>query len=562
MRKRGYWVLLVLLVILVQLLCSCTSKMVYRERDKQTEEQQETLPKQDGEWVFGSSPLAFSFYVNYDWYAPKGYGMTQATKWLKEKMKLSVTEIGSNGNAAQKFGTMVVSGDLPDLIQMDMDDKFDSLIRMGKLVPLDDFINNPAYPNFKRLADSRILEMARRNGKIYGLPNWFGQKMEKPSNNKGWIVNRKIYKALGSPKLETFEDLYSYLRSVKDRYPDVIPLDTANTNGGVVQVQNFLYAGAGENRTIFNAKSDGTFAYPDYDKKEFRSIFKDPAFIESYLWTSRYFREKLLTQDTFTQKLEQFKEKLISGKIAVAAVYDVTRHGEEANNILKAKDPEAGYDYIPYIHGKGVDPGRIVAEIWGEIGWWNVNCITTSAREPEKIFAFLDWAMSDDGIRFLCYGPRGIFWDESDAEGAPVPNERFKKTASDERAALKLGEWTPQGSWRMSEITAARNNQDPGLESWGTKAGLFYGKWIRYTDGNELDGTGSFPPNSDEEDIWRNIKQINNQYAAKVTFAENDDAALKQLEAWEKAVMDAGYDKLLKYRTRIWKENVKKLEKK
>ncbi|MBU3113410.1 extracellular solute-binding protein [Clostridium lacusfryxellense] len=511
----------------------------------------------DSSWTFGSSPLEFSFYVNYDWYAPKGYGSTQQTKWLIDKEKLTVNEISSNGNAAQKFGAMVAGNELPDVIQMDGGAQFESLARSGKLVALDDYVNNPKYPSYKKLVDANASNLMKVDGKTYGISNWFGNKKATRTNNKGWVVNRKIYKDLGSPKLDTFEDLYSYLKLVKAKYPDVVPLDSANTNGGVVQVQNMLYVGEGENNQINFSKSDSNlgFAVADLNKKQYTSIFEDTGFKDSYMWTNKFFREKLMTQDLFTQKSEQFKEKLNNGKIAVAGFYDVSTIGDQANKILQAKDPEAGYDFIPYIHKDGVDVNKLTVDTGGAVGW-NFNCITTKAKEPEKIFAAFDWMLSDDGIRMLTYGPKGELWDTLDAKGAPIANDKFKNMKTDELNALKLGDFVPEGSWRIMEMETARELQAPDTIPWARKADLFYGKWNKFT-GDELYNVGNYKQNSEEDAAYIAIKDLNTQYCAKVVFAKTDVEFNKIMDDWKAAVTKAGYDKLLTVRNAQWAANLK-----
>ena len=552
MKKRKLLTVLMASVMVLSIgLTGCKVKDDAKQPD--TTKAPETQEPAKTEWKLGDTPLEFEFYVNYDWYAPKGYGTTQQTKWIQEATKVTVKEVGSNGNAEQKFGTMVAGDDLPDVIQMDYGAKWESLINSGKLIALDDFINNPKYPNVKKLVSEQAQILIKRNGKTYGIPNWFGNKDEVFGNNKGWIVNRKIYNELGSPKLETFDDLYAYLKQVKEKYPDIVPLDTSNTNGGVVQVQNMLYVGAAENHWIDWGKSDGTFAIPDFNKKEFTSVFADPALKESYLWTSKFFRDKLLTQDAFTQKREQFQEKLNNGKIAVAGFYDVSSMGDQANSILK----DAGYDFVPFFHKEGVNPNNIVVEGRGDIGW-NINCITTDAKEPEKIFAFFDWMLSDDGVRTMFYGLKGELWNELDANGAPIPNDKYKSMSDEERAVFKLGDWVPQGGWRVGYIQAAREAQEPDKMTWARKADLFYGKYV-INIGNELDGTGNFAPNSEEENIWKNIRQINEQYVSKITFAKSDDQVNSLMAEWEKAVNGAGYDKILQFRNKAWKETLTKL---
>lgn len=76
----------------------------------------------------------------------------------------------------------------------------------------------------------------------------------------------------------------------------------------------------------------------------------------------------------------------------------MTGIGRTANNILQAKDPESGYDYIPYLYEDGVDPATVAPLAAGKLGW-NQTVITTSAKEPERIFQFFDWFAGEEGQR-------------------------------------------------------------------------------------------------------------------------------------------------------------------
>lgn len=511
-----------------------------------------TAPAEE-EWVLGRDPLEFSFYVNYDWYSPKGFGSTEATKWLQEYMNVTVTEISSNGQANQKFGTMVSTGELPDVIQLDKGAQYQSLVEANYLVAIDDFMNDAKTPNYKAAVDPQALAMGSRiNDKNYGILNWFGNP-NNPSvgGNKGFIVNKKIYKELGSPSLETFGDLYAYLKLVKETYTDVVPLDTSNTNGGTVQVQNFLYVGAAENHFHDWGKSDGNFSIANFDTKEFTSIFEDAAFKLSYQETNKYFREGLLTQDAFTQSTEQFKEKLNNGKIAVAGIYDAPRHGDDANQLL---GDENGYMVIPYPHAEGVNPDNIVVEGQGDTGW-NINCITTTAEHPERIYAFFDWLCSEEGTIFMQFGPQGELWDELNEEGSPIANEKFKAMSEEEKSALKIGDFNPQGSWIYEVVMNKRAMQDPAKVTFNTSASAFFGSYVEII-GNELENTGNYPAESDESTIWTNIKTLNEEYVAKLVYAKSDAEFDTIFTEWKQRVADAGYQKLLDFRNAVWKSNL------
>jgi putative aldouronate transport system substrate-binding protein len=508
----------------------------------------------------GLEPVNFSFYVNYDWYSPKGLetDAKPLNTYLRDELKVNIEEISSNGNAAQKFGTMIASNDLPDVIQMDRDANFDKLVSEGRLVALDDFINNPKYPHLKELMDDQTLNLLRSSdGKLYGIPNWFGDST-KIKSNAGWIINKKIYKELGSPKLETFDDLYAYLKMVKEKFPDVVPLDTANTDDGTIQVQNFIYGGMGENRIVDFAKSAAYFAYGDFEKMELTSIFEDPAYLDSYKWTSKLFREKLLSQDTFSQKREQFEEKLGTGKIAVAAVYDAVGAADKANQKLQAADPEAGYDFIAPIVQQGVDVGKVSPTSYGLLGW-NFNAITTNAENPEAIYAFFDWLLSKEGTAASQYGPPGLYYD-LDENGLPVFNDKFKNATSEQKDTDGIGTFyfNLEGSPRWDQMEDGIKARDGGESSWNDQANLFYGQYSR-VNGDQFNNVLNIAKGSPEDLAKQQIKQIMEKATSKMVFAKSDEEVAQIAQDAQKQVDAAGYGKVLAAMNKVWKANVERM---
>ncbi len=164
-----------------------------------------------------------------------------ATKSIKENKKVNVVPISSGGNAEQKMNTMIVANDLPDVIWLDRGPDVDKLREAGMLVPFDDYLDK--YPNLKEWAGESTLNMLRaEDGKLYQFPNWYTSQ---PNGNTGYVVNEKIYKELGEPKLETTDDLYSYLQQVKEKYPNVIPFEPGQGDG-----LDVLYSAFGEEHPI------------------------------------------------------------------------------------------------------------------------------------------------------------------------------------------------------------------------------------------------------------------------------------------------------------------------
>lgn len=507
----------------------------------------------EDEWVFGEDPLEISFYVNYDWYSTVGYGSTQATQWMQEELNVTVTEISSNGDAATKYATMVASDTLPDVVQMDRGSDFTTLAQNGSLVAIDDYMaDTETYPYYSTTVDMDAVAMgATVDGSVYGMLNWYTSEDGINTSNKGWLLNTTIYEELGSPSLETIDEMYAYLQLVSETYDDVVPLDTANTSAGVVQVQNMIYAGMGEGRAIEFGKTDGLFSFVDFDAGVITSIFDDEAFKASYEWTNTFFQEKLLTQDTFTQTIDQFTEKLNTGSIAVAAIHDAPSRGETANEVL-------GYDcytYIDFPVAEGVDLDGVVTEYKGTIGW-NINVITSNCEYPERVYAFLDYCNSTDFGILSTYGPEGELWDELDENGAPIMNETYNLLSSEELSSYSLGAFKPQGSWTYNVLTAAVAAQDPDSVTINSLMSNYLGSNYVEVIGDELAGINSYPADSDESIIWTNIKLKSEEYVALLLFADSEEEFEEIFEEWEAAVESLGYQQLLDYQNVAWNANL------
>lgn len=535
-RKNNFISMLAISLSLVIFISGCTGK----------EKENSTPVNESSEFVFGETPVEFSFYGNYDWFTMQPWGEDPASKWIKENKKVNVTAVPAQGASVQKFNTMVASKDLPDVIFMDRGPLVEKLRQAGKLVPLDDYLDK--YPNLKKYAGEETLNMLRsEDGKLYQFPNWYTST---PMGNGGYMINKTIHKELGSPKLETFDDLYSYLKLVKEKFPDVIPFDIGYGTQGI----SILYSGFGE---------DHTAAYTSYgfvpSGNELKSLFTNEAFKETITFASKLFREKLITQDALTQTRDQVIEKLFTGKVAVYASYDTADLGSQATVELKKKNPDAGYEMIWPLHKEVVDANKVYPNNYDSIGW-NVNVITTEAKNPEGIFAYLDWLTGEEGERIVFWGPEGLYWEGTESNGAPIWTEKFK-TDVEERTKFMAGTDSFQWAGNTSFIDGSKASNNMKLpedqRDWAAEAQLTIA-WK--TSFNTTQFSNLTPePASEEGKALQKVADIETSVIAKGLYAGSDAEVEKIIMDGEDAANKAGYVKLLQYETARWQENLKKM---
>lgn len=514
------------------------------------------VPASSGDIQSKVKPVDFSFYVNYDWFTALKYGDQPQTKWIKDNLKVNINPIQSSGAAAQKLNTMIVANELPDVIVIDRGKDVERLQQAGKLVALDPYLEK--YPEFVKTIGEKTLNLLRSSdGKLYQVPNWYINGAN-GNGNAAYIVEKKIYKELGSPKLETWEDLESYLKLVKAKYKDVVPFDAGEIRDAAdLQTLGMLYSGAANDRTagFLSPGSGQVFGVPDGDK--LISIYKDPAFQDAAVFANKLFHEGLTSQDIFTQTRDQILEKLKKGKIAVFGAYDSMVVGAEANNLLMAKDPEDGYLPIWPVHKEGVDKNKVYPSGYNAVGW-NVNVITTNAKDPEAIFAYMNWATSPEGQRVLFFGPPGLFYDKIE-DGVPIPNDAYINRDQKKYDEMKIGEYNWNGNTSYVDTTKGiREKSLPAAaQDWAAKGQfeISFKTSKNMTEFSNLDPA----PDSEEGIIMQRLKDQYKQAIAKMIFAKNEAEVKSLFEQADAEATRLGYDKVLKWKTAAWQANVKKM---
>ncbi len=544
MRQRTKWITLLLISVLILLTACNRGDEPNASPSNDGANPDNAAVADDGS---GIKPVTFNFYGHYDWLTTAPWGDNEATKWIQENRKVTVEPIQSGGASAEKLNTMIVSNNLPDVIFTDRGATVEKLAKAGRLVALDEYYEK--YPNFKKYVKESTLNLLRsEDGKIYQIPNWYTSGQ---FGNGGWMVNKDIYNELGRPALETYDDLYEYLLQVRDKYPNVVPLEVGEKGAGL----EIMYGGFKENST---SKFISLMGYPEGDKLV--SIYDDPAFKELMLYINKLFRERLITQDALQQTQDAVKEKVNTGRVAVMIESNITTYGAEGHRALTANNPDSGYEIIWPIHKTGIDKNKVFVSGFETLGW-NVNVITTSAKDPEAIFAYFDWITGPEGQKVLFFGPKGLYWDEEDADGAPIPNEAYKSTPANERTETMrkfedfnwAGNTTFIDTAKMSLEASLSANQ----KSWETVAQSTV-TWKTALDITEFVNTDPVP-DTEIGIIAQNVHDIYTVNFAQMVHAKSDDEVLSVLETGKKNTSKAGLDKLLKFKTERWQENVKKI---
>lgn len=498
-----------------------------------------------GVFVLGEEPLEFSFYGHYDWYTMNPWGADPATQWIQENKKVTVTPVQSGGNAQQKLSTMIASNSLPDVIWLERGSDVEKLREAGKLVAFDDWLEK--YPNMKKWVGESTLNMLRSpDGKIYQFPNWYTTQA---NGNSGYVINKRIYEELGSPKLETFDDLHSYLTLVRDTYGNAI---TPYEPGLELQGVELLASGFANDfpKTYISMR-----AVPEGDK--LTSLFANPIYREAMQFASKLYREKLISQDALTQTEDLVKEKMYSDRVAVFAASSPTEIAALADSTVKAQNPNhPGFMMVWPFHKEGVDKNKVWPGDWGQLGW-NVSVITTNHKNPESVFAFLDWFTGEEGQRTIFWGPEGLYWDGTNEDGGPIFNDRYfaePEKVSELMNTTNNFQWNGNTVFIDTRKAAIEMALPEEKRNWETRwqSEITWKTQYNATAFINLDPA----PDSDEGIINQKIEDLYLETKAKVLLAKSDEEVLQILDKAEADAQKNGYEKLLAYKTQIWQDNV------
>lgn len=411
-----------------------------------------------------TEPYEFDAYYSYQG-SVKPWGEDAASKYMNEKFNIKVNYSCPEADADSKLNLMISSDDLPDVIILDRNANWLKLINLGKLVD----INTLKYEGCS--FDEDILESTQKllsvNGGLYGIPNW--ARKGATGGNMSWMVNHDVYEQLGSPELKTLDDLHDFMVAAKEANvttsdgQNIFPWLPRQDDNGFNTV-SAIYRSYGNPNLI-----DTYWSQADNDVK--LAVYDDN-YIAALKIANQWYKEGLFPETTYTDSNDQFTEKLANGRAAIT-YYDFSQ--DDTNHfrtLLQEKDGNT-YDLLGwelkdspiYPAADGVD--YVYGEEGGTVGW-NVNCITTKAENPQRIFDLYTWMLTKDGSINMMYGPEGGLWEGKDEEGNPILKKPEEELTSDEKNAAGCWFWSqPAHSDNVDLTKYAVNEQQPeGSRSW------------------------------------------------------------------------------------------------
>lgn len=506
-------------------------------------------------------------------------------KIVKDKFNMELNIIAPNvaGGGDTLFQTRSAAGDLGDLIITGAGNgRLQNLVTAGLVMDMTDLLKDAKNVHNYDLAIEKTNELAKADG-IYAIPSEVSSSdpttpSEGLEPNFGVYLRWDSYKAVGSPEMNTMEDLLPVLKKMQEATP--------KSDSGK-QTYGFSLFKDWDGNLMTNAKvlpamygyDEIGFVLAKADGSDYKSFIEDDSpYIRSLKFLFQANQMGLVDPESTTQNYDQVFAKYQDGQILYSQYAWL---GQGAYNTTTNK--EAGKGYMP----AEIKDQKIFSYGCQTYGNPN-NCVMigSKAEDPQRLADFIDWLYSPEGIMASAAqtastcGPEGLTWEMKD--GKPVLTEFGKQALYGDNITVP-SEWG-EGSWKdgVSALNYKAVNQldinpntgytydyttwDSVIQSEKSKLVTDWRKKSGYDttmdmlkDKKEISvapGSGYVAPEESSQitTLRGQIKSVIVENSWKMVFAKDEAEFNQLLKTMQDTAKGLGFDEVLAYDMQCAKE--------
>ncbi|MEV4483194.1 ABC transporter substrate-binding protein [Micromonospora coxensis] len=360
-----------------------------------------------GDQFTATEPVSFSIlYNNHTFYPLKNDWLLWSELTRRTNVKLEPVAVPLS-DYEQKRSLLIGAGDAPLIIPKTYHPQENAFVSSGAILPVSDYLD--LMPHFKEKIEKWGLQpeidtLRQSDGKFYLLPGVH----EKPWHDYSLAMRTDILDQLGLAVPKTWDELYTVLKAMKAKYPDVYPFSDRwgkPTPGGALL--NILGASYG-------TQAGWNYQHATWLPAEKKFVYTGAS--EQYKQMLQYLNklvaEKLMDPESFTQADDAARQKLANGRSFVISANAQTLVNELRPDLAKTQ-PKAKLVKIPL-------PVGPAGEINPASRLENGVMISKKARDSKHFVAmmqFIDWLYySDAGQEFARWGVEGTTYTK-DATG-------------------------------------------------------------------------------------------------------------------------------------------------
>ena len=351
-----------------------------------------------------NDPITLTLFIDHTWFAFDKFDDPVAKEYTRQTgVYFDVTRATDE----TQLPVLIASGDLPDIVYTATSNTITLLSDPNVCWPYNELVARTGVD--LNANETEIANNTRPDGNYYALLNAYvsqesidsGKTMVSPGIDS-LAYRTDIYEALGSPPLNTLEDLENVLLASKEMYPEVIPL------------MNSIFYGF----SYFKAQLGIAFESIGFaDDGKVQYVTSNPDIIKYYELLNRFYREGLISAEAQTYSMEKFAEVRNSG----LSFMQLRSSGEANEANISAASAKIDYRWKLLTHELSDNAVFINSGVG-----WSGTFITKKCKDPDRAIRFFAWARTDEGRHLGSWGIQGVHWDY-DAQGRTVTTDFYRK---------------------------------------------------------------------------------------------------------------------------------------
>ncbi len=412
------------------------------------------LPASAEDDLASMEPITFTYFIlNSSFLPPDADAPTVQN--IYDNTKVTIDFIVPPADGESKLNMMLAADDvMPDIIEINNGPILSKLIEAGKLLPLEDLIEQYA-PTLVANYGDKIGTLKDKDGHIYQLPGGYkinGIEMF-PEASSGFVVHTDYLEQNNWYQPKTFDDFYNLIKKYRDEGGEMIPLTMALGEPSTIEVL----------LDIANASYGGT-AFGNMNLVDGKVVYArtNPQNKELFRLLNKMYNEGLLDPESLVQKRDMLVSKLSAGQ----ALATISGYSEpyDANQVLE-HDGATGKLYTFFLKQDNTVDATTYARYTGALISGSSFGISSDCQDPVRMIRFIDWLNTEEGFMAI----NGKYDFEGKNDGSPdydwyidvkkkLPtsvngNEVYATDWMSEELAINPRFTEERGLWKFSNLT-------------------------------------------------------------------------------------------------------------
>ena len=371
-------------------------------------------------------PVTFTMFggaVNANWNDMKDEVGKEITRQTGVTLKVDYAV----GDQKQKVALLAASGQYPDMISCGFNN---TLVDAGALRDLAPLIEKYA-PNIKKVYGKYLVrqQWSMSDKSIYVTANVNSIESQSFDAYGGFELQYDVLKELNYPKIRTTAQYENAIKQYIAKHPTINGKPTIGLSLNSEDWHSyFSYRNPAFQAT--GLPDDGEW-YIDPKTYNATQHYLRPEEREFYRWLNHMNAIGLLDPESFTQKWDQYKAKIATGR--VLAVIDQEWDYNDGEAALRT----AGMQNRAYAHLPVTISEKYKANDFNIVGFsgGDGTGISTSCKDPERAMRFLDFLSSDEGQVLNWWGIKDVHY-KVDANGKRYIPQAIQDEKTNNNAAF------------------------------------------------------------------------------------------------------------------------------